>query len=39
MGEEKKVLQFYGDHDSTPDEVYKNLIYNKWLPKVKRLAI
>lgn len=36
---EKKVLQFYGDHDSTPDEVYKNLIYNKWLPKVKRLAI
>lgn len=36
---QKKVLQFYGDHDSTPDEVYKNLIYNKWLPKVKRLAI
>ena len=33
----KKILQLYTDHDQTPEERVKDIIYNKWLPKVKRL--
>ena len=34
---QKKILQLYGDKDSIPEESIKNIIYDKWLPKVKRL--
>lgn len=34
---EKKILQLYGFKDSDPEESIKNIIYDKWLPKVKRL--
>lgn len=33
----KKVLQFYGDHDKQPEDHYKDIIYNKWLPQVARI--
>lgn len=33
----KKVLQLYAVHDTQPEETIKEIIYNKWLPKVKRL--
>lgn len=33
----KKILQLYGDHDVQPEEPLKDIIYNKWLPKVQRL--
>lgn len=33
----KKIKQLYGDHDTQPEESIKDIIYNKWLPKVKRM--
>lgn len=33
----KKILQLYGFKDNDPEESIKNIIYDKWLPKVKRL--
>lgn len=35
----KKIRQFYADHNSTPEESVRDIIYNKWLPKVQRLKI
>ena len=34
---QKKILQLYGERDSVPEENIKNIIYDSWLPKVKRL--
>lgn len=34
---QKKIKQLYGYKDSVPEESIKDIIYNKWLPKVKRL--
>lgn len=34
---QKKILQLYGERDSVPEDNIKNIIYDVWLPKVKRL--
>lgn len=33
----KKIKQLYGDHDTPPEESIKDILYNVWLPKVKRM--
>ena len=33
----KKIKQLYGDHDTQPEQSIKDIIYNVWLPKVKRM--
>ena len=32
----RKVLQCYGNHDSTPDDSIIKFVYNKWLPYANR---
>lgn len=34
---QKKILQLYGERDSVPEDNIKNIIYDSWLPKVRRL--
>ena len=33
----KNIKQLYGDHDTQPEQSIKDIIYNEWLPKVKRM--
>lgn len=35
----KKILQFYGDHDTLPPKEIREIIDNKWLKYIKRLQI
>lgn len=34
----KEIKQLYTDHDNTPEEEYKNIMYNQWLPMVRKLS-
>lgn len=33
----KRINQFYGDHDTQPEQSIKDIIYNVWLPKVQKM--
>ena len=32
----KKVIQCYGDHDSTPEDAIRDFVYKRWLPYANR---
>lgn len=34
---DKSIRQFYGDHDTVPEEHANDVIYNKWLPLAEQL--
>ena len=33
----KSIRQFYGNHDTVPDEQARHIIYDEWLPLAKKL--
>lgn len=35
--EKKKIMQLYGYEDNPPEESIREIIYNKWLPKARRM--